>query len=72
MAKIKDMKKYQQDHYINNKWIYLHKARIQRGSIKDFDFDTCYDYYLWKNRGFKQSTLKKKNYKNATTLASSR
>lgn len=53
-------KKYHRDHYQNNKWLYLHKSKIQRNSIKDFDFETCFDYYLWTNRQLKHPERSRK------------
>jgi hypothetical protein len=53
-------KEYHQKHYQENMWLYKYKSRIQRNSLKNFDFDETYNYFLWKNRPLKADTIKKK------------
>ncbi len=51
----KIVKKKLNKYYENNKELYKLKARIQRNSLKNYDFDEIYDYYLYRNRPLKYS-----------------
>ena len=51
----KIVKKKLNKYYENNKELYKLKARIQRNSLKNYDFDEIYDYYLYRNRRLKYS-----------------
>jgi hypothetical protein len=51
----KIVKKKLNKYYENNKELYKLKARIQRGCLKNYDFDEIYDYYLYRNRPLKYS-----------------
>ena len=48
-------------YYQKNIEIYTYKSKMQKGSLKDYDFDKVYDYYLHVNRAriWSQKTLKK-------------
>lgn len=54
-------KEYFQEYYKKNFKLYQYKSRMQRGSLKHFDFDECYDYYLYKNRPLKYPKRSVKN-----------
>jgi hypothetical protein len=51
--KSKKIKKKLNKYYERSKELYKYKARMQRGSLKNYDFDEVYDYYLYRNRPLK-------------------
>lgn len=55
-----DRKEYNQKHYIQNKKLYIFRQKAKRGSLKDYDFDEIYNYYLHYNRPRKNALDKRR------------
>jgi hypothetical protein len=53
--RVKKVKKKLNKYYERNKEIYKYKSKMQRNSLKNYNFDQVYDYYLYKNRPLKYS-----------------
>lgn len=61
-------KEYNKQHYIQNKGIYKFRQRARLGSLKRYDFDEIYDYYLHCNRPLKHPERSKNFFKSVNTL----
>ena len=55
-----DRKEYNKEHYIKNKKLYIFRQKAKRGSLKDYDFDEIYDFFLHVNRPLKNPERSKK------------
>ena len=55
-----DRKAYNKEHYIKNKKLYIFRQKAKSGSLKNYDFDEIYDYFMHYNRPRKDRTYKKR------------
>jgi hypothetical protein len=61
-----DRKAYNKEHYIKNKKLYQFRQRAKLGTLKNFDFDEIFDYFLHYNRPRQEAYLIKKFKKKST------
>ena len=55
-----DRKEYNKRHYQQNKKLYLFRQKAKSGSLKNYDFDEVYDYFMHYNRPRQESYVKRR------------